>query len=122
MKSKLNKLNKKIYRGIKKIIAFILSFPILKIDNKKIVFDNFNGKGYGDNPKYIAEELIKEKVDCKIIWVVSNINEEIPKEIKKVKYGSIKSLWEYATAKVWIDNVRNYKGVKKKRNQFYIQT
>ena len=95
---------------------------IFKINNKKIVFDNFNGRGYGCNPKYIAEEIIKENLNYKMVWLVQNMNEEIPKQIKKVKYGSISALYELATAKIWIDNVRNYKGVPKKKNQFYIQT
>lgn len=117
---------KKVLRKAKKVIikiwGLILMFPIFKIDNKKIVFDNFNGKGFGDNSKYIALELIKENVDCKMIWLVNDMKEEMPSKIKKVKYGSFKSYYELATAKVWIDNVRNYKGVEKKKNQFYIQT
>ena len=117
---------KKILRKVKKIMikvwGLILRLPIFKINNKKIIFDNFNGKGFGDNPKYIALELIKENVDCEMIWLVNNIKEEMPAKIKKVKYGSFKSYYELATAKVWIDNVRNYKGVEKKKNQFYIQT
>ncbi len=105
-----------------KILEVLFDLPIFKIDNKKIVIDNFNGKGFGCNPKYIALELIKEKIDCKIIWLVTDLNTEMSKEIKKVKYGSLKSYYELATAKIWIDNVRNYKGVKKKESQFYIQT
>ena len=115
-------MKKKIKMLLKKIICKLLSTKIFKINNKKIVFDNFNGKGFGCNPKYIALELIKENVDCKMVWLVNDINTEMPKQIKKVKYGSIKSYYELATAKVWIDNVRNSKGVKKKKGQFYIQT
>ena len=37
--------------------CFMRLFWIIPIDEKKIVFDNFNGNGYGDNPKYIAEGL-----------------------------------------------------------------
>ena len=107
---------------IKKFILFLLHTPFCKINNKKIVFDNFGGKGYGCNPKYIAEEIIKEKINCEMVWLVNDLNEEMPKEIRKVKYGTFKSYIEYATSKVWIDNVRSNKGVKKKKNQFYIQT
>ena len=36
--------------------AFVYFFPIKE---NRIVFDNFGGKGYGDNPKYIADGLKK---------------------------------------------------------------
>ena len=115
-------MKKKIKKIIKKTIRKILSTKIFRIDNKKIVFDNFNGKGFGCNPKYIALELIKEDINCKMIWLVNDLNTEMPKQIKKVKHGSIRAYYELATAKVWIDNVRNSKGIKKKKEQFYIQT
>ena len=112
----------RIKKIIKKIICRILSTKIFKIDDKKIVFDNFNGKGFGWNPKYIALEIIKEQLDCKMVWLVNDLNTEMPKQIKKVKYGSLRAYYELATSKVWIDNVRNSKGVKKKKGQFYLQT
>ena len=59
----LLELKKKIGRSksyliLKKII--IKSFYYLPINGKKIVFDNFGGRGYGDDPKYIAEEIRKK--------------------------------------------------------------
>ena len=115
---KVKKLLKKIYNSL---VQFIL-FNFFKIDDKKIVFDNFNGKGYGCNPKYIAEEIIRQNINCDMVWLVEDFAEEMPSQIRKVKYGSLKSMYEFATARVWIDNVRNYKGIPKKEGQFYIQT
>uniref|UniRef100_UPI003FF07E7C CDP-glycerol glycerophosphotransferase family protein n=1 Tax=Candidatus Ventrenecus sp. TaxID=3085654 RepID=UPI003FF07E7C len=114
-----------------KIDYFIISFkasimtffsPCLKIDNEKIIVDNFLGKGYGDNGKYIIENLHKLNTSYKIIWVVRKMDEEMPDYIKKVKYGSFKSLYHYATSKIWIDNVRNNIKPKKKQEQYYLQT
>ena len=119
----LRKFVSEIKRIIKKIIIIpFINIFIRKIDNNKIVFDNFVGKGFGDNPKYIALELIKQNVNCKMVWIVTDLETEMPKQIKKVPCGSIQSFYELATAKVWIDNVRISKKVKKKKNQFYIQT
>ena len=111
-----------IYRIARKIANIVLSTPLVKINNKKIVFDNFLGKGYGCNPKYITEELIREGCDYELVWLVNDLNCEMPQQIRKVKHGGIRAMYEWATAKIWIDNVRNYKGVNKKKNQFYIQT
>lgn len=96
-------------------------FMLLLINEKKIVIDNFTGKGYGDNPKYIAEELLGKGYD--IIWLVDNLsNYRFPIGIRPVKIHSIKGLYSRATAKVWIDNVRHYHPIKKKRKQVYLQT
>ena len=57
-----------------------------------------------------------------LVWIVNDLNEDIPEPIRKVKRNTFKSIYEWATAKVWVDNVRNYKGVNKKRKQFYIMT
>ena len=118
----VKKILKWVYKEIKLIFAKIFYLDIFKILNNKIVFDNFLGKGYGCNPKYIAEEIIKEQLDYELVWLVKDIKSEMPQQIRKVKYGSIRALYELATAKVWIDNVRNYKGIDKKEQQFYIQT
>jgi CDP-glycerol glycerophosphotransferase len=46
----------------------------------------------------------------------------MPASIRKVKRGTFKSYFEWATAKIWVDNVRNYKGINKKKKQYYIMT
>ena len=44
-----------------KIISLVLYiFRIFPIKKNKVCFINFSGKGYGDNPKYITEEILKE--------------------------------------------------------------
>lgn len=123
----MKQLLKIIKRSIKRIIfifkdLFKYIFFLFKVDRRKIVFINFNGKGYGCNPKYIAESLIRNNVECKMVWLVRNKNEEMPSMIKKVKYGSIRAYYEMATAKIWVSNTRNYKFAIKKKEQFYIQT
>lgn len=61
------------------------------------------GKGFGCNPKYAAQELIRrgdsEKYD--LVWIVSRkdmVNGGLPPQIRAVRHGSLKSLFEYATA------------------------
>ncbi|MFV0602987.1 CDP-glycerol glycerophosphotransferase family protein [Phascolarctobacterium faecium] len=102
----------------------ILFFPF-KINNRKIVVCNFYGNGYGDNPKYIVEELLKMKKSLDIVWLVSNKREyKFPKGIRTVKIFSIRSIYEFMTAKIWIDNCRKYffYNLFKKKDTVYIQT
>lgn len=101
---------------VKRILSF---FPI---DNSKIVLDNIGGKGYGDNPKYIAEELLKDSEKYKIIWLTNKDDLFFPAGITAVKKQSLRAYYEVATAKVWVTNVRFRKLAKKRCNQILLQT
>lgn len=105
----------------KQILFFI--FRVVPIDNNKIVFSNFINKGYGDNPKYITEEIIRQNLKYKLVWLVGDTDDNnFPSEIKLVKAESIKGIYEMSTAKVWIDNVRKLEYVRKRKKQYYVQT
>lgn len=94
------------------------------IENKKIVIDNFFGRGYGDNPKYIVDEILRQDPSVDIVWLVNDhvSTKEFPTGIRTVKIGSPKAAYEYATAHIWIDNIKNnFKGIKRP-GQFYLQT
>lgn len=100
-----------------------------EIVQNKIVFSNFVGKGYGCNPKYIAEQIIKEDLDYELVWLVTNPSQErinFPEKIRLVNINSRSAFVELASAKIWIDNSRKNQQIKrgliKKRGQFYIQT
>ncbi len=108
----------------KLISFFFYLFRIFPIDNQKIVYSNFSGKGYGGNPKYIYEEAVSRHPDWKSVWIISSdkYREGMPKEIRTVKKRSIRMFYELATAKVWVDNCRKPLYVKKRKGQFYIMT
>lgn len=102
-----------------------------QIQKDKIVFDNFNGNSYGCNPKYIAEEIIKQKLPYDLVWLVKSVEHEtekniFPPQIRLVGFGTKQAFIELSSAKIWIDNQRkNYfikKGLTKKEDQYYIQT
>lgn len=95
---------------------------LLPVDSNKVIFDNFGGRGYGDDPKYIAEELRVRCPELKLIWLTSNMDEIFPEGIKKVKYGTVRAAYHWATSKVWIDNIKSSIKVRKKPQQYYIQT
>lgn len=99
-------------------------FYFFKVNQKKIVITNFYGKGYGDNPKYIVEELLKKDLNLDIVWIVNDLNYKLPKGIRKCKKYSVKSIYEFMTSKIWIDNCRKYYfyNIFKKSSTVYIQT
>ena len=101
---------------------FMNVFKLFKIKNNKIVISNYYGKGYGDNAKYVCDELLKMNEKFDIVWLCKNINDKsVPTGIRKVKYNSIKALYELSTAKIWMDNCRKSYHIIKRSGQYYIQ-
>lgn len=94
-------------------------FPVKK---NKVLFINFNGKGFGCNPKYIALELLEQKLPYDMVWLADAAGEEFPQGIRAVRYSSVRALYEVATAKVVISNVKNDLRLIKKKGQYIIHT
>lgn len=93
------------------------------IQKGKILFCNFSGRGYGCNPKYICEEILRRDldiVDC--VWADDGSGESVPQKIRTVKYGTYEYYNELATAQVWIDNQHKDFFSRKREGQYYVQT
>ena len=114
--------------NFKKSFFKFIPFDFFPINQKKIVFSNYFGLGYGCNPKYIAELLRIKHPEYKIVWLVNpkNGNFKFPKGIKKVDINSLRAFYELSSAKIWVDNYHKVflikKGLKKRPNQYFIQT
>ena len=98
-----------------------------KIENNKIVFLTFSGN-YDCNPKAIAEEIIKQKLDLNCSWGIyfpeQSVSGEFPKGITTFIRGTYECFKALSSAKVIVDNGVSlaFIGYKKKRNQVLIET
>ncbi len=109
------------YGGITALIC--LCMRIFPVQKDKIVCCNMKGKRYGDNPKYIADYLLKNNISYDIVWILQNdVNEDLPNGVRKVSNGLFSMLYELVTAGVWIDSNTKPFGILKRKNQLYIQT
>lgn len=92
----------------------------------KLVLSNFHGRGFGDNPKYIALNLLERNPELDIVWAIGRgdiaTTDKLPTGIRTVAYGSLEYYRELATARVWIDNEHKNLLSRKREDQFYIQT
>lgn len=101
-----------------------LIFGILKhlpIQKRTILFKSFGGQ-YGDNPKYISEELHRKDPDLNIVWGVSEKSNgrDFPDYVKKVKIKSITFNYYSSTAEVIVDNMSGIRGIRSHGyNKFY---
>ncbi len=116
----------KIHKKIKPVYYYE-EFPI---ENDKIVFRTFNGS-YNCNPKYIAEEILKQKLPYKLFWIVNKnilkfIDDFDRDNIKLIMDGTAEDTFHSSTAKIIIDNERRTNYIKRKifkrPGQIYIQT
>lgn len=77
-----------------------------RIDANKVVVTSFRGKPYSGNPGRIATALHSIEPDLDIVWLALDPSEPVPEGVRVVKYNSLASYRELATAKVWIDDFR----------------
>lgn len=112
-----------VYLTLHKIIMKICwnLFVLFPLNRKKAVFSNFNGGGYGDNPKFIAQEFLKRNLNWKLYWVSAS-DYDLPKGILPVRPNTIAFAFHMATAGTWVDDTRKLYYFKKRPGQFYIQT
>lgn len=97
-------------------------FRPLPVQAQKIVFSNFNGGGYGDNPRYIAQECIRRKIPYRMYWVCERPGCTFPPELVIIQPNTVRFVYHMSTAGVWVDNTRKLYYFKKKKNQTYIHT
>ena len=114
---------KKIRFTLKRILdwGYEVVCPHLPLQ-RKIVFDNFLGRGMGDDPKYIALYIKEHYPDVKLIWLLADMNTLIPDGITPVFIYSRKARYHLYTAKIWVDNIKVLEKTPKRKGQFYLQT
>ena len=99
-----------------------------RTNRRKVVFSSFWGRGFADNPKYVALELMKRGLDLDLVWLAANpdaVRRTLPSEIRVGAYKGWRGLREAATAAVRVDNQLvnlHDVGFVKRPDQLYVQT
>lgn len=117
MKIKEILYHKIYFRLLEKCIDWFYYLPVKK---NKIVFLHDFGNGYGDSPKVLAEEIMRRGLSYDMVWLVNDMNLDIPNPIRKALMSRIKSVYELATAKVIITTAKSKYYLKKKSTQFFV--
>lgn len=118
----------RVYNRVLNIPEFIekqytkIYSKLCRVKPKKVVFSNFFGRPYGDNPKYITEELRARCPEWDMVWLLSNTALPLPEGVRAVQFGSWRAIREMASAKFLVFNIRNIYRPKKKNGQVYLQT
>ncbi|MEU3356234.1 CDP-glycerol glycerophosphotransferase family protein [Streptomyces sp. NPDC037389] len=94
----------------------------LPIDDKLVVFEALEGRGYADSPRYIHEELVRRGLPLRVVWSYSGDRSSFPEGVELVRRAS----WEYARtvarARYWVDSHGFPAPFAKRAGTRYLQT
>lgn len=114
----MNKIQKFFSRNV-----FPVFFKLFPLKKKTIVFSSFGGRNYSGNPRIISEELLKQKLNYQLIWLLKEtVSDTLPKGVKRINTDSIWASYYLYTSKFWIDDSRKTIVYKKRKSQVYFQT
>ncbi|MDF2472742.1 MAG: CDP-glycerol:poly(glycerophosphate) glycerophosphotransferase [Anaerocolumna sp.] len=103
------------------IVFLFYLFRLAPVNPRRVVICNV--WGFGDNAKYVTEELAGRKQRPQIIFITNHPQSAYaPKGVTTLKTNSVKAIKALATAKIWVDNNRKESYIRKRKNQYYIQT
>ena len=108
------------YRVLKGLEFLLSVFPL---SHNKVMIFNYDGKGFGDNGKYIAQQLIKRNPNVRVIWPVKGkCNNKKIANVSFIRYRSLAFFYHLATSRCWVSNYRMPLYVRKRKGQLYVQT
>ena len=125
MKQKIWKLVRPVVRplGGAFFIALFYLLRVFPIKKNKVIATAFGGIRYGDNQKPMLEALHEMCPETDIVWVKKHGYEyELPEWMRCVYPWTIRWLYDYVTAKIWINNCMNPAYFRKRKGQLYIET
>lgn len=66
---------------------------------RRVLFGAWDGNGYGDNPRFLAEFLAEAAPDLELVWSGrENVRESVSPGLQFVRHGSLISVWKALTA------------------------
>jgi len=100
---------------------YVKCAPIYK---RTILFSNFDGKGFGCNPKYIAMYIHDHHLPFKMYWRVPDkeVAKTLPDYVKPIFNGTAKEFAFIRLAHFYIHNSRVFIADNRKKGQYNIQT
>lgn len=109
------------------LVRYILKILyVFNINNNRILAYSFGGRQYSCSPKYIIEYILqKEKENLEIIFAVNDVSKYSylsKKNIKLIKYKSLKYHFYAMTCKIFITNALPPPYIPFRKKQFILST
>ena len=125
--SKKNIHLRKIFRFLiylKNKTKYLYYYYFYKMDDKTILFESFYGNNYSCSPKAIYEYMLTDErfKDFTFVWAFKNPSKYSFNERTILVKSNSRKYYKYLSkSKYWIVNLLINNGVKKKKNQIYVQ-
>ncbi|MCC2248688.1 MAG: CDP-glycerol glycerophosphotransferase family protein [Bacillota bacterium] len=103
-------------------LFYNLGTKIIPVDKNLILFESGLGKQYGDSPKNIYEEILKQELSYKKIWVYNNNYRFVDQNTVKIKRLSPLYYYYLIRAGYWVNNQNFPSYIKKRKSTTYLQT
>lgn len=106
-----------------KVIVGIINtvlYHLLPVQKSKIVFMN-RPDNYFCNLKYVSKAFHQKYPEYKLVWITDN-KKGYPDYVECVNNTKLRFLYHIATAKAWVFNDVQHHGIRKRKNQFFINT
>lgn len=116
---------KKAHKGLRApggLAPLYRLFCRLPMRRGSVVFESHLGKQYGDNPKYVFEELRRRGLATHVTWAYSGTPDGFPSGVSLAPRGGAKHLLALARAEYWVDNQGMPRWLPKPARVTYVQT
>ncbi|AKM20436.1 CDP-glycerol:poly(glycerophosphate) glycerophosphotransferase [Geobacillus sp. 12AMOR1] len=105
LEDKLNqrpRLKKAVDKG--RLAAYHIFNKLLPIRSNVFIFQSYYGNSYACNPKALYEELLRQKWDMKAVWIMKDLDKQLPGDPVLVRPNSLKYYYYMAVGKYFINN------------------
>ena len=125
VKQRIWKITRPVLRPLGGVIITALFYllRVFPIRKNKVIATAFGGIRYGDNQKPMLEALHELAPEADMVWVkMWGYEYDLPGWMRCVHPWTIRWIYEYATAKIWINNCLTPYYFRKRKGQLYVET
>ncbi|WP_068675318.1 CDP-glycerol glycerophosphotransferase family protein [Oceanobacillus sp. Castelsardo] len=121
-KALFNKYRKSKYYFPTMKLFFKVGSKVIPVDPKLIVFESGIGKQFGDSPKNIYDEINRQDLDYKKVWIYNRNHRFNDPDTRRVKRLSPSYYYYLLRARYWVNNQNFPTYMKKRPETTYLQT
>src|SRR5699024_10617889 len=99
-----------------------LGSRVIPVDKNLILFESGVGKQFGDSPKNIYDEILRQDLNYKKVWVYNKRHRFNDLDTKRIKRLSPQYYYYLLRARHWVNNQNFPTYIKKRPQTTYLQT
>lgn len=103
-------------------LFYKIGSKIVPVDKNLILFESGLGKQYADSPRYIYEEILRQNLDYKKVWVYNKQHRFSDAKTKRIQRLSPQYYFYLLRAGYWVNNQNFPTYIKKRPQTTYLQT